>query len=146
MRQRLLVVGTILLAAACNSSTAPGLVVTLTGPSTVQGFDTTIGGAAAYGCHYLLTATAGAGGSHEYATWQGGHYSYVRQDGDTLSGQYQGASGLFGGQEVLAAGASASAMQENVWTLPFQFSEVLYYSRATGANHADSAMFSYSCQ
>jgi hypothetical protein len=86
------------------------------------------------------------GGAHEYITWQGGHYSYVRQDGATLSGEYQGASGLFGGQEVMAAGTSASATQGNFWTLPFQFSEVLYYSRATGANHADSAMFSYSCQ
>ena len=93
MRHRLAVVATMIVIAACSSSTAPPLVVTLSGPSTVQGFDTTIDGAASYGCHYLLTAEASTGGVHEYITWQGGHYHYVRQDGDTLSGQYQGAFG-----------------------------------------------------
>jgi hypothetical protein len=135
-----------LVALAACSSTGPSLVVTLSGPSTVQGFDTTIAGVASYGCHYALTATTSAAGVHEFITWQTGHYTYVRQDGATLSGDYQGAAGLFGGALVLGQGKSVSAVQGNFWTLPFEFSEVLYYSRATSSKHADSAQFSYSCQ
>ena len=103
MRQGLLVLAT-LVVAACDSSTTPAVVVSLSGPSTVQGFDTTIGGAASYGCHYLLTATAAGGGTHDYATWETGHYTLTRQDGATFSGDLQNASNLFGGQLVLGPG------------------------------------------
>jgi hypothetical protein len=145
MRQGLLVLAT-LVVAACDSSTTPAVVVSLSGPPTVQGFDTTISGVASYGCHYLLTATAAGGGTHDYATWGSGHYTFTRQDGATFSGDLQNASNLFEGQLVLAPGATTSATQSNFWTLPFQFSEVLYYSRPNGPTHADSAIYSYSCQ
>jgi hypothetical protein len=146
MRHRVLVLAATLLVAGCDSSTTPALVVSLSGPSTVQGFDTTIAGVPSYGCRYLLTATAVGGGTHDYATWETGHYTYTREDGAVFSGDLQNASNLFGGQLVLGPGKSTSATQGNFWTAPFHFYEVLYYSRPNGATHADSAIYNVLCQ
>jgi hypothetical protein len=134
-----------LLATAC-STTEPTLVVSLTGPSTVQGFDTTINGSAAYGCHYVLTATVSGTGPGQFIAWGGGHYSYLRQDGDTLSGQLDSAAHLFGGAPIQGAGTRIDQMQGNFWTLPFKFTEVVYYWHWTGPQKTDSATYTYSCQ
>jgi hypothetical protein len=145
MKRILTVTVAMLIAAGC-SSTEPILVTSLRGPSAVQGFDTTINGTPSYGCHYLLTATVSGTGPQQYIVWGGGHYAYLRQDGDTLSGQLTNAGSLFGGASILGAGTTISQTQGNFWTLPFQFSEVLYYTHWTGAQIQDSATYSYSCQ
>jgi hypothetical protein len=135
-------------AAAC-STTGPvsysPLTVTLSGPSTVAGHDTTVGGVASYVCYYRLTATAQGGAPSDYATWGTGHFTYLGQNSATYSGTYPSAAALFGPYTTVPAGAQVSNAQTNVWTQPFQFTMVLYYV-TLDSTATDSASYSFTCQ
>lgn len=134
--------------AAC-SSTGPAtyapLTVSLSGPSAVQGHDTTVGGVASYACDYRLTATANGGFSTDVATLEAGRSIYLAHNGTADTVSFSGA-GLFAPYTTVPAGAQLSTIQHNVWTQPFQLSLVLYYSTLDQSTNPDSAAYSYTCQ
>lgn len=133
--------------AAC-STTAPApftpLTIVLSGPSTVQGHDTTVGDAALYVCDYRLIATAKGGYVGDAATWASAHVTYQGQGVPTYSTPIDPGS-LFAPYTSLGPGQQLSNVQHNVWTQPFQFTLVLYYTTLDSPT-TDSTTFSYACQ
>jgi hypothetical protein len=109
-----------------NPMTAPSpqLTVTLAGPTSVQGADTTIGGQGDYYCRYTLAATAGPGSANAVVTWSAGAeylydqatYLYITNPySDTLGTAYQDSTvsfvnsdQFFHSQPTLAAGATVT--------------------------------------
>ena len=140
----------VMLSVAACSATGPAtyapLTVSLSGPSAVQGHDTTVGGVASYGCDYRLTATANGGFPNDVATLEASRSIYLAQNGTADTVSVVGAPGLFAPYTTVPAGAQLSSTQHNVWTQPFHLSLVLYYSTLDQATDPDSAAYSYTCQ
>lgn len=135
-------------ATACPSAgpTAPPdpLSVRLTGPSVVQGHDTTVDGTPSYVCYYRLTATAVGGLPGDAANWSEGHFTYQGQS-SADSGRIPSAAALFSPYTSVPVGGQLSAAEHDVWTQPFQATIVLYYV-TTYASVVDSATYTYMCQ
>ncbi len=135
--------------AAC-SPTAPvtyaPLTLALSGPSAVQGHDTTVGGVASYVCDYRLTATAIGGFPGDAATLQAWRSIYLAHDGTADTMSFAAPPGLFAPYTSVPTGAQVSNIQHNVWTQPFQASLMLYYATLDQSTNPDSAAFSYTCQ
>jgi hypothetical protein len=147
MRRILAVFGAIFVA-ACGSHAAaaptPQLIVTLTGPATVQGRDTTVSGQAVYYCDFQLTATATGGSAGQGATWGGAHYTYtLASTGATSGNAIAQASAFFSGNPGVSTGTDVSQVHFAGWSSPFELSLVLYYS--TPRSSSDSAMYNFSC-
>lgn len=140
-------------AVACSPTAPPAsytpLSVVLSGPSVVQGRDTMVGGVASYVCNFRLTATAQGGFDGNVATWDtvrnSGRYSYQGSTGAPYSGKYSSIDSLFAPYTEVPAGAQTSNILFNIWTGPFQFSMVLYYTTLDSYN-TDSTTFSNTCQ
>jgi hypothetical protein len=135
------------LLSACGSSTAPNpkLRITLTGPATYVGRDTTFGSMAFYSCVTRVTATASGGKPGQVATWATGHYTLtLASTGQRDSSSLQAASQYFGGSPILATGTQVSGTSLTYWSGPFSLSETFYYS--TPQEQIDSATYSFACQ
>ena len=145
MQRTLLVLGLLSIAACGSSSTSPEqkLVVTLSGPATVQGRDTTESGAALYYCDFQLTAKASGGTAGEVATWGNSHYTYTQtSDGYTYTGS-DPAPRYFDGDSEIETGTEETQGHIASWLGPFSLALVLYYSTLQGTS--DSATYSFSC-
>ena len=131
-----------------NKVTGPQVLVTLSGPSTVQGFHTTnSGGAPVYECSFTLTATATGGNPGNIAYWTGGSDTFVHFDGSTDQQTLTVADveNLMLAQGGVASGESLNA-SDYFYTgtnQPFQLTLVFNYA-ATG-EHSRSATYSMSC-
>lgn len=149
MRAPFVVLVAVLLAACSSDRTAaPGLQVALTGPATVQGFQSTDDtGRVVYRCNFTLTATATGGSPGEVATWTGGHFMFFHHDGTTSSSAVSVANeeALLGGNAGLPSGTSASG-NDTFWTgtdAPFRLNVVFYFS--TPETATDSAVYNMTC-
>jgi hypothetical protein len=145
MRLVLVALGAVV-CAACGSSTAPTpkLVLTVSGPATVQGHDTTLNGQPVHLCLYALTATASGGKPGDVATWSGGHFTLTltrtgRQSSQTISA----ADAYFDDNPEVAAGTEASGGGYAYWSGPFSLRNTFYYS--TPQTTTDSATYAMSC-
>jgi hypothetical protein len=150
MRAPALVFVAVLLAACSSDKTAaPGLQVALTGPATVQGFQSTDDtGRVVYRCDFMITATATGGSPGDVATWTGGHFTFFHQNGTTASSAIAVANeeGLLGGNTGLPSGTSASG-NDSFYTgsdAPFHLNVVFYFS--TPHTTTDSAVYNMACQ
>lgn len=145
MRWTRTLAGAILLA-GCRSrgATTPAapIIVTLDGPATVQGVDTTVEGQVIHACLYSLTVIVSGGETDAVVSWGAGRYSVTGQDGSMHSHQYAGgAAVLFAGNDAVENGTWPEG---DSYTEPFHFSETLYYSAPTVAT--DSVTYSFSCR
>jgi hypothetical protein len=131
MARKLFVLGTVVVAACSSSSTAPKLQtlrLSVVGPGTVQGHDTTISGNASYVCYYRLTATASGGSPGDVATWGGGHATFtLASDGRVSSSVIATAAAFFAGNPSVAAGTEVSGNDYAWWSGPFSHSLTFYY-------------------
>jgi hypothetical protein len=147
MTRTLFVLGTVVVAACGSSSTAPkppALVLSVAGPGTVQGHDTTISGNASYVCYYRLTVTASGGSPGEVATWGGGHETFtLASNGQVSSKVIAAANAFFGGDLSVPAGTQVVGNDFSWWVGPFSHSLTFYYGTPQVA--IDSATVSFSC-
>jgi hypothetical protein len=138
-----------LIGAAACSPTGPAtltpLSVVLSGPSVVQGHDTTVGGVVSYVCSFRLAATGKGGFDGDVASWASGHYTYQGKTGAPYSAAYSSVDSLFAPYSQVPAGSQVSKILYNIWTGPFQFSMVLYYTTLDSPT-VDSTTFSNTCQ
>ncbi len=145
MRRVLSVIGASL-ALACSSSkpTQPALALTVTGGSSYQGRDTTIGGEAKYVCDYTMLATASGGSADEVATWGGGHETWkLASDGRLSSNVIPAADVYFGNNPEVPAGTQVSGAGYAYWDGSFSLSKTFYYSTPQSSN--DSTTYSFQC-
>jgi hypothetical protein len=147
------------------SPTAPGpqLIVTLAGPTSVQGADTTIGGQDDYYCRYALAATAGPGSTGAAAAWSAGAdtlydqstYFYYTVPSDTLGGYgdslvtFANSGQLFHNQPTLAAGTTVTGDETVIFGSdegppPYLSSLVVYYY-STAPTHTRAATYELTC-
>jgi hypothetical protein len=129
MRGVVLVIATVVVVAACGSSrvTAPVIVLTLSGPDSVQGHDTTTNGQAGYVCHFPMALTTSGGAEGETATFDSAGYQVQVTNGLSYSGDLQNDNFFYPHAGV----TSGDTLVENFSVVaagPFQFSAILYYS------------------
>ncbi len=142
-------IAVLLAACASDKTAAPGLQVALTGPATVQGFQSTDDtGRVVYRCNFRITATATGGSPGEAATWTGGHFTFFHHDGTTSSSAVSVAKEetLLGGNTELPSGTLASG-NDTFWTgsdAPFRLNVAFYFS--TPQTATDSATYNMMCQ
>ena len=148
--RRLLLFVSVVLIAACGSdkSTGPQLVLTLSGPSTVQGFQDTISAQPVYQCDFTLTATASGGSPGDAGTWTGGHDIFLHQDGTSTAHVLQASdvADLVGASAEIPGGTAVRG-NDYFYTQtdrPFQLSMVFYYS--TPEASIDSTTYHMACQ
>jgi hypothetical protein len=136
-------------ACASDKTTAPGLQVAITGPATVQGFQSTDDtGRTVYRCDFIITATATGGSPGDAAMWTGGHFTFLHKDGTTSSTVMSVANeeGLLGGNTELPSGTTTSG-NDYFYTgsdAPFRLNVVFYFS--TPQTATDSAVYNMMCQ
>ena len=105
------------------------MTVALSGPSTVQGYLTTVSGSSVYRCDITLTATASGGNASDTATWQGGHYRFTHQDGTYSDQSFPDAERWFAGHATQFATGSTLSGNDYFYTgtqKPFSLNLVLY--------------------
>ena len=137
--------GALLAAAACSANTATGprpVVLTLTGPESIQGHDTTDSGHAAYVCSFPLVLVA-SGGAGEMATFDSSGYQVQVTNGPSYAGALPSGN-LFAPDTAIAAGDSLAEHFRVVASGPFQFSAALYYSGP--AKSYSSTAYTASCE
>jgi hypothetical protein len=121
------------------------LVVTVTGPAAVQGFDSAAIVETLYVCHVQLTETAAGGMSGQEASWGDSHYFFVRIDGTTYSEIADSAERFFSGVPTIETGTTMTGKTISVyWDAPFTLTAALYYS--TPQTTRDSATYTFACQ
>ena len=133
----------------CGSATAPvdtspELIVTLSGLSPLQGYDTTISGQPAYVCHFRAEADATGGSPGEVATWGAAYYEYtLTSDGQTNSHTLPYADAFFSNTPTIPAGGNQTSAVTAWYTGPFSIHIGLDYSVPQAAT--DSATYTFRC-
>jgi hypothetical protein len=130
-----------------HSSTAPNpkLIVTVTGPSVVQGHDSTISQVVYYVCYVPIIAAASGGEPGQVATWGGGHYTQQGAPGQIVSAPIAAVAPYFYGKPDVPTGTQVNGEIISGWAAgSFSGSQTFYYS--TPEEQIDSTTYSYACQ
>jgi hypothetical protein len=125
----------------------PQVLMTLTGPSSVQGFQTTYAGTPVYECSFELTSTVVGGNPGEIAYWTGGSLKFVHYDGtiDYKTLTVAEVENLMEAQGGVASGQPFSVTDYFYTGTDHPFQLTIVFDYAASGNPSRPATYSMSC-